>query len=54
MFYILTELTKLSSIVMCGYESLKCRGVYSIGILKDFKRLFYDEKVMWYSIKTFV
>jgi len=23
-------------------------------ILNDFKRLFYDKKVWWYSIKTFI
>jgi len=28
------------------------RGVYWIKILRNFKRLFYLEKVLWYSIKT--
>ena len=30
----------------------KLGGVYWIMILRDFKRLFYHEKVLWYSIKT--
>ena len=30
----------------------KIRGVYWIKILRDFKRLFNYEKVLWYSIKT--
>ena len=29
------------------------KGVYWIMILRDFKRFFYYEKVLWYSIKIF-
>jgi len=34
------------------YLVSKFRGMYWIRILKDFKRLFNYEKVLWYSIKT--
>jgi hypothetical protein len=28
--------------------------VYWFKISRDFKRLFYDSKILWYSIKTFI
>ena len=34
------------------FHWIKMEKVYWIMILRDFKRLFYHEKVLWYSIKT--
>jgi len=37
---------------MNAIQSLYSKGMYWIRILRDFKRLFNYEKVLWYSIKT--
>jgi hypothetical protein len=39
------------SIALIGDPVANLRGVYSIKISMDFKRFFYDDKIMWYSIR---
>jgi hypothetical protein len=40
--------------IKLGFVFRKLRGVYWFKISKNFKRLFYDKTILWYSIKTFI